>query len=70
MLVLSRKVGESIIIDSPRGNVTVKVMSIRGATVRLGFEGPRSISIARDDVKTDWLGRVAAGMASHQGEGG
>jgi len=47
MLVLSRYVGESIIIDTPRGKVVVTVKSIRGKQVSIGIEAPRDLRISR-----------------------
>lgn len=47
MLVLSRKPQESILIG---GNVSVRVISIRGNTVRLGIEAPQDVSILRSEL--------------------
>jgi len=47
MLVLSRKVGEQIVID---GGITVTVTSIDGGKVRLGISAPPDIRIDRAEV--------------------
>lgn len=47
MLVLSRKVGESVVVG---GNVTIEVVEIRGDKIRLGFTGPREVPIHRKEV--------------------
>ncbi len=47
MLVLSRKPGESIVID---GRITVSVLRLEGETVRLGIEAPIEIPIFRKEV--------------------
>ena len=47
MLVLSRKLGETIVIDS---NITVTVLEVSGSRVRLGFKGPSSVPIHREEV--------------------
>lgn len=47
MLVLSRKKGESIIID---GQIEVKVIAVEGDTVKLGIEAPKTVSIHRQEV--------------------
>ena len=47
MLVLSRKVGESIRIGD---DIVVMVTSIEGDKVRLGIEGPREVPIHREEL--------------------
>jgi carbon storage regulator len=47
VLVLSRRVGESIVID---GRITVTVAEIRPGEVRLGIDAPRSIPVHRKEV--------------------
>jgi carbon storage regulator len=48
MLVLSRKLGEQIVID---GNIRVTVVSIKGNQVRLGIEAPPSVMVDRSEVR-------------------
>lgn len=48
MLVLSREVGEKIVID---GNITITVLSVRGNRVRLGIEAPAVIGIRRSEIE-------------------
>jgi carbon storage regulator len=47
MLVLSRKVGEEIIIAD---NIRVRVVSIQGNQIRLGLTAPREVSIQREEL--------------------
>lgn len=47
MLVLSRKVGEEIVIGD---NIRVRVLSILGNQIRLGFVAPREVSITREEL--------------------
>lgn len=47
MLVLSRKINESLVIDD---KVIVTVIEIRGDKVRLGFEAPKDVPIHRQEV--------------------
>ncbi len=47
MLVLSRKLGEKIIINE---NVAITLVEIRGDKVRLGIEAPKDVSVRRQEV--------------------
>ena len=47
MLVLSRKIGETIVIND---NIEVKVLSIDGDQVKLGIIAPKSVKIYRQEV--------------------
>lgn len=47
MLVLSRKVGEKIMIGD---SIQIKVVSIEGDQIKLGIEAPQSVSIYREEV--------------------
>ena len=47
MLVLSRKIGEEIVIA---GNVRVQVIEVRGGQVRLGIEAPEHVPVDRPEV--------------------
>ena len=50
MLVLTRKVGEAVRIDTPDGHtITVRVMEIRGSQVRLGTDAPSDYMIERPE---------------------
>lgn len=62
MLVLSRKVGESIVIGH---DVVVTVVEFRGDQVRLGVRAPRSVQVHREEVyeEVSRQNREAAGIA-------
>ena len=47
MLVLSRRIGERLVID---GNITVTVVEIRDGQIRLGIEAPKEIPVRREEV--------------------
>lgn len=47
MLVLARKVGQSIVIND---NIELLVIEIRDGIVRLGFDAPRSVPIVRKEL--------------------
>lgn len=47
MLVLSRKKGESIIIND---NIEITILGIDGDQVKLGIEAPKNVDIYRKEV--------------------
>jgi carbon storage regulator len=47
MLVLTRKLGERIVIDD---QITVTVLEIHGQRIRLGIEAPKEIPIKREEL--------------------
>lgn len=49
MLVLSRKLGEKIVIDS--GKIVITVVEIERGKVRLGIHAPANIPIHRQEVQ-------------------
>lgn len=48
MLVLSRRVGESIIID---GCIAVKVLRADGDQIKIGIEAPSRVTVNRKEVQ-------------------
>ncbi|MBD1598816.1 carbon storage regulator [Pseudomonas typographi] len=56
MLVLSRDVGEDIVIGE--GVIRIRVLSIEGGQVRLGISAPKEVGIHRDEVHR----RIHAGL--------
>jgi carbon storage regulator len=47
MLVLSRKIGEEIIIAD---NIRVKVVGVQGNRVKLGVVAPEDVTIHREEI--------------------
>jgi carbon storage regulator len=47
MLILSRKLNESIVID---GRITVKVVRIDGEVIKLGITAPADVPVHRQEV--------------------
>lgn len=47
MLVLSRRIGEEVVIDE---QIRVVVVEVRGARVRLGICAPASVRVDRKEV--------------------
>jgi len=51
MLVLSRKLGERIVIGE--GDIVIRVESIRGTRVKLGIAAPEGVRIRRGEILTE-----------------
>lgn len=47
MLILSRRIGETIIIGD---NVSITVLDIQGRQVRIGVTAPREVPVHREEV--------------------
>ncbi len=47
MLILSRKLNESIVID---GRIIVKILRIERETVKLGIQAPQELQVHRQEV--------------------
>ena len=47
MLILTRKAGEAIIINS---NVKVTVLSVEGNQIRLGIDAPKEVTVHREEI--------------------
>jgi len=47
MLVLRRKVGESIILD---GVINVSVLAVEGERVKIGISAPPDVTIVREEL--------------------
>jgi carbon storage regulator len=70
MLVLTRKVGEAIVI--PQCGVTVTVLEIRGQKVRVGLAAPPEVQLHRQEVwerLTAEAGEVSPGAIAPGGAG-
>lgn len=47
MLILTRRVGETLIIGD---NVNVTVLGVKGNQVRLGINAPKDVSVHREEI--------------------
>jgi carbon storage regulator len=56
MLVLTRKVGEEIVIGD---NIRIKVVAVLGGKVRIGIVAPKDVTVDRQEVhdrRLEWAG--------------
>jgi len=52
MLVLSRKVGETIVITAPDGTqIVLMLVEVRGDKVRIGIAAPRTYTVYREEIQ-------------------
>jgi carbon storage regulator len=58
MLVLSRRLGEEIVID---GGIRITVVDLKGGQVRLGITAPKSVSVLRQEIRDRDPSVVAGG---------
>ena len=47
MLILTRKIGESLVIGD---NVKVVVLGVNGCQVKIGVDAPREVSVHREEI--------------------
>lgn len=60
MLILTRRVGENVVIGD---DIVVSIVEVRGDAVRIGIQAPRSVSVHREEVWRE-LQRANEGAAS------
>tara|TARA_B100001057_G_scaffold471755_1_gene534365 strand:+ start:3609 stop:3809 length:201 start_codon:yes stop_codon:yes gene_type:complete len=47
MLILTRQVGETLVIDN---DVKVTVLGVKGSQVRLGINAPKEVAVHREEI--------------------
>lgn len=65
MLILTRRVGESLMIGD---EVNVTVLGIKGNQVRIGVNAPRDVSVHREEIYQRIQQESEAGSVSTAGE--
>jgi carbon storage regulator len=61
VLVLTRRLGEEILIDGRR--IVLTILEVRSGQVKIGFQAPREVSINRGEVQR----RIDLEEAGHAG---
>lgn len=60
MLILTRRVGESVVIGE---DVTVTVLGVKGNQVRIGINAPKTVAVHREEI----FERIKSGRAAGEG---
>lgn len=47
MLILTRRIGEKLIIDD---DIVLTVLAVKGSQVRIGVEAPENVGIYREEI--------------------
>ena len=61
MLILTRRVGESLMIGD---DVTITVLGVKGNQVRIGVNAPKEVAVHREEI----LNRIEEAAAAESGE--
>ena len=59
MLILTRRVGESVVIGE---DVTVTVLGVKGNQVRIGINAPKHVAVHREEI----FERIKSGRGSNE----
>ena len=61
VLILTRKVGESVLIGD---GIKVSILAVKGNQVRVGIDAPKDVSVHREEVRERLEEGKAASMES------
>lgn len=61
MLVLTRRIDETILID---GQIEIQILKVKGNTVRLGIKAPRDVKVLRGELAPFGIAAMTVELAS------
>lgn len=61
MLVLTRRIDETILID---GQIEIQILKVKGNTVRLGIKAPRDVKVLRGELAPFGIAEMTVELAS------
>ena len=53
MLILTRRLGDSVVIKHPDGDIVITYLSQQGplgTEIRMGFDAPKNVNIVRSEI--------------------
>lgn len=65
MLYLSRKIGESIVINN---NIELTIVEVRGKSVKIGFDFPSDATVLRKEIHDKILAENMAAMSGEEAD--
>ena len=50
MLILTRNIGESIIIENEKEKIVITLLNTKGAQAKIGIAAPKEIAVHREEI--------------------
>ena len=57
MLVLTRRVGETLLMETDEGVIEMMILGVRGSQVRVGISADDSVRVLRSELKEQEVGK-------------
>jgi carbon storage regulator len=50
MLILTRRIGETLVAETAEGLIEVTILGVKGNQVRVGINAPKDIEVHREEI--------------------